>query len=133
MERELAEHGGGCQDHAGGPGGDVREHGQERKIRIYFVLNENHGQDGRHGPIDDHFQKGPAPQFRGKRVIQDETIYDLKIQYFAYLMFYYRSESQYLEAARCFKAMYDTMAKAPNLYLSTLLSQITSSSTAQGI
>lgn len=35
-------------------------------------------------------------------------------------MQYYRSRDEYLEIAKCFKAIYDTMEKNPNLYLSKI-------------
>ena len=50
-----------------------------------------------------------------KKSIEDKGIEDLKILYYSYLIFYYTHENKYFENAECYKAIYDTLRKNPDV------------------
>lgn len=50
-----------------------------------------------------------------KKNIEDAGIEDLKITFYAYLAIYYTHENKFFENAECFKAIYDTLRKNPEL------------------
>lgn len=47
--------------------------------------------------------------------LNDKELADIKIIYYSYLIEYYNHESMYLDAAKCYKAILDTLEANPNL------------------
>lgn len=50
-----------------------------------------------------------------KKNIEDAGLEDLKILFYGYLVIYFNHENKFLEAAECYKHIFDTYEKNPNL------------------
>lgn len=64
MEWKLTKHWVSCQNHAGSSSRDLWKYGQERKTRVYFILNENNDKNAGHCKINDYIKKSSNQKFR---------------------------------------------------------------------